>query len=60
MLCWLHILYCSDYAHLFCLNPGTTSIWLVSFDLVILSIINRTMAYVSSVHNNLDSLWQKF
>jgi hypothetical protein len=29
------------------------------FDLTILSILHRTLIYSSSVHNNLDSLWQK-
>jgi hypothetical protein len=38
-----------------CLDPVTTTIWLVSFDLIILSILHRTMGYVSSVHDNLDS-----
>jgi hypothetical protein len=41
------------------LDPVATAIWLVSYGLIILSILRRTMAYASSVHNNLDSLWQK-
>jgi hypothetical protein len=45
--CWIHILYCSDYLHLFLLDPVTTAIWLVSFDLIILNILYRTMAYIS-------------
>jgi hypothetical protein len=32
------------------LDPVTTAIWLVSLGLIILSILHRTMAYVSSVH----------
>jgi hypothetical protein len=58
--CWFHVLYCSDYPPLFRLDPVTTAIWLVSFGLIILSILHWTMVYFSSVHNNLDSLWQKF
>jgi hypothetical protein len=48
-----------DYPHLFHLDPVTTAISLVSFDLIILSIHRQTMAHASSsVHNNLDSpLW---
>jgi hypothetical protein len=45
--------------HLFRLDPVTAAIWLVSFDLIILSILRRTTAYSSSIHNNLDSLWLK-
>jgi hypothetical protein len=30
------------------------------FDLIILSIFHRTVAYVSSIDHNLDSLWLKF
>jgi hypothetical protein len=41
------------------LDPVTTAVWLVSFDLIISSINRRTMAYASSIHNNLDSLWMK-
>jgi hypothetical protein len=47
---------CIHYPHLFHLDPVTTAIWLVSFGLIILSILRRTMAYASSVHNNLESL----
>jgi hypothetical protein len=35
----------------------TTANWFDSFDLVILSILCRAMAYFSSIHVNLDSLW---
>jgi hypothetical protein len=31
----------------------TTATWLVFFDLIILSILHQTMAYGSSVHDNL-------
>jgi hypothetical protein len=43
-----------DYPHLFHLDPVTTAVWLVSFGLTILSILHRTMAYASSIHDNLD------
>jgi hypothetical protein len=46
--------------HLFCLDPVTTAVWLVFFDLIILSTLHWAMAYSSSVHNNLDSLWVIF
>jgi hypothetical protein len=36
--------------------PVTAAVWLVSFGLIILSILHQTIAYASSVHNNLDSL----
>jgi hypothetical protein len=42
--------------HLFCLDPVTTAVWLFSFDLIILSILRRTVTYASSIHNNLDCL----
>jgi hypothetical protein len=42
------------------LDPVTTAIWLASSGAIILSIPRQTMAYVSSGHNNLDSLWLKF
>jgi hypothetical protein len=32
------------------------TIWLISLDLIILSILDQTMAYASSIHNNLDAL----
>jgi hypothetical protein len=32
------------------------TIWLVYFDLIILSILHQTMAYASSIHNNPDAL----
>jgi hypothetical protein len=38
-----------------CLDPVNTAIWLVSFDLITLSILCQIMAYVLSLHNNLDS-----
>jgi hypothetical protein len=40
--------------HLFHSDHVTTAIWIVSFDPIFLCILRRTMAYVSSVHNNLD------
>jgi hypothetical protein len=45
--------------HLFYMDAVTTAIWLVSFDLIILSVLSLTMAYASSYHNNLD-FWLKF
>jgi hypothetical protein len=42
--------------YVFLLDPVTIEIWLVFFDLIILSILHRTMAYAPSIHNNLDSL----
>jgi hypothetical protein len=33
--------------------------WLIYFGLIILSILQRTMVYSSSLHNNLNSLWQR-
>jgi hypothetical protein len=49
----------SDYPHLFHLDSVTTATWLVSFDLIILSILHRTMAYASAIHNIIDPLWLK-
>jgi hypothetical protein len=37
-VCWLHVLHCADYPHLFHLGPVTTAIWLLSFDPINLSI----------------------
>jgi hypothetical protein len=34
----------------------STVIWLLALDLILLSMLRRTMAYASSLHNNLDSL----
>jgi hypothetical protein len=45
---------------LFRLDPVTIAIWLASANLINLCIFRRTMSYVTSVHNNLDSLWLKF
>jgi hypothetical protein len=42
------VLYLLDYHQLFRLDPVTTAIWLVSFGLLILSILHQTMAYASS------------
>jgi hypothetical protein len=53
------VLHCSDYPHLFRLDPVTTAIWLLSFDLKILIILNRTMVYASSIYSNLYSLCLK-
>jgi hypothetical protein len=50
-----HILYCSCYPRAFHSYTLTTAIWIVSFDLVILSILHLTTAYDSSIRNNLDS-----
>jgi hypothetical protein len=50
--CWLHILYCSDYLHIFPLDPVTIAVWLVSFHLIILNIPRQTTAYASSIRNN--------
>jgi hypothetical protein len=44
----------------FLLGLVTNAIWLLSFDLIILIALHRTMAYASSVHNNTDSVWLKF
>jgi hypothetical protein len=41
--------------HLFNLDPIATAIQFLSFDLIILSILRRFMAYASSFQNNLDS-----
>jgi hypothetical protein len=51
---------CSEYARLFRLDPITTAIWFVSFELIIFSSLRWTVAYASSIHNNVNSLWQKF
>jgi hypothetical protein len=44
-----------EHPLLFRLDPVTTAIWLVSFCLINLSILRRTIASVSSIHNNPDS-----
>jgi hypothetical protein len=54
---YLHVLHCSDYAYLYRLDPLSTAIWLICFDLIILSIRLRTIAYDSSINNNIDSLF---
>jgi uncharacterized membrane protein len=54
------LLHCSYYPHLFHLDPVTTAILVVSFDLIILSILHQTMAYASSNHNSLDPIMVKF
>jgi hypothetical protein len=41
------------------LDVVTTAIWFVYFDLIILTVLRRIMAFASSNPNNLDSLWQK-
>jgi hypothetical protein len=51
-----HVLHCSDYPLVFGLEPVTIAIWLVSFDLSVLGILLRTVAFGASVRNNLDSL----
>jgi hypothetical protein len=50
------------YTRIFRLNAITTAVWLVSFDLIISSILVllRTMTYAWSIHNNVDSLRLKF
>lgn len=48
-----HVLHCSDYLHLFGMDPVTTAIRLVSFDVNVLNILRRNMAYAASVRNNL-------
>jgi hypothetical protein len=50
-----NILRFSDYPHLTHLDHVTIAILPAFFDLTILSILHQTMAYASSVHNNLDS-----
>jgi hypothetical protein len=59
--CRLHVSYCSDYLHSFPLDPVTTGIWLVSFDLIIISILRPSMAhaYGSSIRNKIESHWLK-
>jgi hypothetical protein len=52
--------YCSGYPYLFRLDPVTTAMRLVSFDLITFSTLHQTMAYASSVHNNINSFWLKF
>jgi hypothetical protein len=47
--------YCTDYPHLFHLDPVNTAIWFISFILIILNILLRTMSCASSIHNNLYS-----
>jgi hypothetical protein len=42
------------------LDPVATAIRLVFFGLIISSVLHGTMAYASSIHNNLGSLWHKF
>jgi hypothetical protein len=49
--------YCSDYPYLFDPDPVTFAIWLVSFDPITSNILHQTMAYASSVHNNLGCRW---
>jgi hypothetical protein len=48
------------YPHLFHFDPVTIAIWLESFDLIIFSTLHRTIAYASSIHNNLHSHWLKY
>jgi hypothetical protein len=59
---------CSDHPHLVDLDLVTSEIELVSLNLILLSILHRTMAYALPVQNNLDPLiypqcckkhWQK-
>jgi hypothetical protein len=42
------------------LNCSRCVICFVSLDLVIMSIFHLTIAYASSIHNNVDCLWLKF
>jgi hypothetical protein len=58
--CQLHVLPCSDYPHLYGLEPVTTAVCTVSFDLIILSIARLPMAYAASVPNKLHSPRLKF
>jgi hypothetical protein len=53
------VFYCSDYPNLFHLDPVSTAIWPVSFDLIMFIIIYRSMTYDSSIRKNLKCLWFK-
>jgi hypothetical protein len=56
--CWLYVLCCSHYPHILHLDAVST-IFLDSFDLIILSILCLTMVCTSRIHNNLNFLWTK-
>jgi hypothetical protein len=45
---------------LFRLGPVAAAVWLVSFDVVVLGTLRRSMACASSVHDGLDFLLLKF
>jgi hypothetical protein len=44
----------------FDLDPVTTAIWFLSFDLIVLNILLSTLAHAASMSNNLNSLMLKF
>jgi hypothetical protein len=46
-ICWLQVLRCSDYPHIFGVDPVTAAVWLVFFLLIVLIIFCRTMAYAA-------------
>jgi hypothetical protein len=52
--------YCSDYPHLFHLDPVTTAVWPASLYLIILDILCQTTTYASSINNHLLFLPQIF
>jgi hypothetical protein len=46
--------------YLFGFDSATIAIWPASFDLIILSILHKTMAYAVSFHNNQDFVAELF
>jgi hypothetical protein len=39
--------FCSDYPHLFGLDPVTAAVWLVFFDLIVSNMLCEIMGYAS-------------
>jgi hypothetical protein len=46
--------YLHCYLHLFGLDPVTTAVWFLSVDLTASIVVRQTMAFASSIHNNLS------
>jgi hypothetical protein len=42
------------------LDPVTIAVQSVSFGIIILSVLCQTVAYATSIHRNLDSVWPTF
>jgi hypothetical protein len=57
---YLHVLHCLDYNYSSGSDSVTIAIWPVSPYLIVLNILNQTMACTTSIHSNQDSLWLKY